>query len=278
MKKMFIAAGMFMIFMCSFGQSKSSVFNNAMGVSGNNNQSFESEKTSKSNAFERHRLWLNMTNTGGAFKQLLIGYIQGATDGYDSDFDGVSINGHAFIDFYSINLSRNLVIQGRALPFKESDVVPLGFSTNIAGEFTIAIGQADGVLVNQPVYLEDKLTKTIRNLREQGYTFTTKTGVFNDRFVLRYTNTNNTLATEDFEDVKTKISIGVKNEIITINSNVENIDKIFVYDIFGKQLSNQENIGNTQFVIQNLPSAQQILLLKVLLENGQSITKKAILQ
>ncbi len=275
---MFIAAGMFMIFMCSFGQSKSSVFNNAMGVSGNNNQSFESEKTSKSNAFERHRLWLNMTNTGGAFKQLLIGYIQGATDGYDSDFDGVSINGHAFIDFYSINLSRNLVIQGRALPFKESDVVPLGFSTNIAGEFTIAIGQADGVLVNQPVYLEDKLTKTIRNLREQGYTFTTKTGVFNDRFVLRYTNTNNTLATEDFEDVKTKISIGVKNEIITINSNVENIDKIFVYDIFGKQLSNQENIGNTQFVIQNLPSAQQILLLKVLLENGQSITKKAILQ
>ncbi|HEX8014618.1 MAG TPA: T9SS sorting signal type C domain-containing protein, partial [Flavobacterium sp.] len=276
MKKMFIAAGMFMIFMCSFGQSKSSVFNNAMGVSGNNNQSFESEKTSKSNAFERHRLWLNMTNTEGAFKQVLIGYIQGATDGYDSNFDGVSMNGHAFIDFYSINLGSNLVIQGRALPFKESDVVPLGFSTNIAGEFTIAIGQADGVLVNQPVYLEDKLTKTIRNLREQGYTFTTKTGVFNDRFVLRYANTN-TLATEDFEAVKTKISIGVKNEIITINSNVENIDKIFVYDIFGKQLANQENIGDTQFVIQNLPSAQQILLFKVLLENGQSITKKAIL-
>jgi hypothetical protein len=277
MKKMFIAAGMFMIFMCSFGQSKSSVFNNAIEVSGNNNQSFESEKTSKSNAFERHRLWLNMTNTEGAFKQVLIGYIQGATDGYDSNFDGLSMNGHAFIDFYSINLGNNLVIQGRAVPFKESDVVPLGFSTIIAGEFTIAIGQADGVLVNQPVYLEDKLTKTIHNLREQGYTFTTKTGVFNDRFVLRYANTN-TLATEDFEAVKTKISIGVKNEIITINSNVENIDKIFVYDIFGKQLANQENIGDTQFVIQNLPSAQQILLLKVLLENGQFITKKALLQ
>ncbi|OOV16909.1 T9SS sorting signal type C domain-containing protein [Flavobacterium sp. LM4] len=275
MKKMFIATGMFMIFMCSFGQSKSNVFNNAMGVSGNDNQSFESEKTSKSNAFERHRLWLNMTNTGGAFKQLLVGYIQGATDGYDSDFDGVSINGHAFIDFYSINLGRNLVIQGRALPFKESDVVPLGFSTNIAGEFTIAIGQADGVLLNQPVYLEDKLTKKIHNLREQGYTFTTKTGVFNDRFVLRYANTN-TLATDDFEAEKTKVSIGVNNEMITISSTVGNIDKILVYDMLGQQVSNHENIRDTQLIIQNLPSTLQILLVKVFLENGKAITKKAL--
>jgi hypothetical protein len=43
-----------------------------------------------------------LTNTGG-FQQTLIGYITGATNEYDNVYDGVSFNGNAFIDFYSIN-------------------------------------------------------------------------------------------------------------------------------------------------------------------------------
>jgi hypothetical protein len=264
---------MFIVFMCSFGQSKSKGLNSAMVISENKNHSFKSQ-TSKSSLFEMHRLWLNMTNKGGAFKQLLIGYIQGATNGYDSDFDGLSLNGHAFIDFYSINLGSNLVIQGRALPFTEADVVPLGFSSIIAGEFTIAIGKADGMLVNQPVFLEDKFTNTIHDLRQNNYTFTTGIGIFNNRFVLRYTN--KTLANDDFEVVNDEVSIGINNQIISINSTVGNIDKIFIYDISGNQLSNQISISDTQLVIQDLHSAKQILLVKVFLENGKHITKKAL--
>lgn len=236
--------------------------------------SFNNSKTSKPSVLEKHRLWLNMTNTGGAFKQLLIGYIEGATNGYDGDFDGISLNANAFIDFYSINSSRNLVIQGRALPFNDSDAVPLGYRTIIAGEFTISIDQADGKLSGQPVYLEDKLTNTLHDLRQSGYTFTTAIGVFDSRFVLRYTN--KTLANNGFETVKDLVSVGIKNQIITINSTVENIDKIFIYDILGHQLSNNENIRNKEFIIHNLPSAQQILLVRVFLENGKAITKKGL--
>jgi hypothetical protein len=52
-----------------------------------------------SNSIEKSRLWLNLTNTQGAFKQTLIGYITGATNEYDNVYDGVSFNGNAFIDF-----------------------------------------------------------------------------------------------------------------------------------------------------------------------------------
>ena len=263
-----------MIFVCSFGQSNSKLSNNTMRDLGEKKLSITSEETSKSSLFEMHRLWINMTNTGGAFKQLLIGYIQGATNEYDSDFDGVSLNGHAFIDFYSINMDSNLVIQGRALPFTDSDVVPLGFRTIISGEFTISIGKADGMLINQAVYLEDKLTNTVYDLKQNGYTFTTEAGVFNNRFVLKYVN--KTLITDDFKAVRDAISIGVNNEVMTINSTVENMDKIFIYDVFGKQLSTNENIKNTQLIVQGLPSTQQILLVKVFLENGKSITKKTL--
>jgi hypothetical protein len=34
----------------------------------------------------------------GAFKQTLIGYITGATNAYESAYDGNSFNGNAFVD------------------------------------------------------------------------------------------------------------------------------------------------------------------------------------
>lgn len=256
-----------MLFMSSFGQ----VANKTVEDSGNDSKIVNSAKSS---LLERHRVWLNMTNTGGAFKQLLIGYIEGATNGYDSDFDGISLNAHPYIDFYSINSGKNLVIQGRALPFSGSDVVPLGYRSTIMGEFTISIAKVDGVLTNQPIFIVDNLTNKIHDLTKGGYVFSTATGIFNNRFEIRYSET--TLDTNDFETVKNDISIAVRNEIITINSAVENIDKIFIYDIFGKQLSKNENIKNTQLSIQNLSSSRQILLVKVFLENGYSTTKKAL--
>jgi hypothetical protein len=274
MKKIFITVSIFLIFICSFGQSTAYTFNDVSRGSENNIQSFNSSKTSKPSLLERHRIWLNMTNTGGAFKQLLVGYIEGATNGYDSDFDGITLDKNPFIDFYSINSDKNLVIQGRALPFTDSDAVPLGYRTIIDGEFSISIDDVDGLFVNRPVYLEDKLTNAINDLSQSSYTFTTSTGVFNNRFVLRYTDTK--LNSDEFESINNVVSIGVKNQIISINSTVENIDKVFVYGISGEQLSNKENVRDTQFIIQNLPSTQQILLVKVFLENGKSITKKAL--
>ncbi|WP_163401419.1 T9SS sorting signal type C domain-containing protein [Flavobacterium fluviatile] len=273
MKRIFITVGI-LVSICSFGQSTTNAFNDA--IPENNIQFFESSTTSKPSALEKHRIWLNMTNTQGAFKQLLVGYIEGATNGYDSKFDGITLDKNPYIDFYSINLGSNLVIQGRALPFNEYDAVPLGYRSIIEGEFTISIDQVDGMFSDHPVYLEDKVTNTINDLRDNGYTFTTATGVFNNRFVLRYTN--KTLDTDNFVATNDVVSIGIKNQIISVHSTVQNIDKISVYSISGQQLSNIENIRDTYSIIQDLPSAQQILVVKVLLENGKSITKKALFQ
>jgi hypothetical protein len=93
----------------------------------------------------------------------LIGYI-GATNEYDNVYDGVSFNGNAFIDFYSISKDKNFVIQGRALPFDDNDKVPLGYKTIIVGEFKIAIDEADGFLVNKKIFLEDKLLGKTQDL------------------------------------------------------------------------------------------------------------------
>ena len=45
-----------------------------------NGQFFKIAKTKKTADIEKNRVWLNLTNSEGAFKQLLVGYIAGATN------------------------------------------------------------------------------------------------------------------------------------------------------------------------------------------------------
>ena len=268
----YIAAGQ--SFFASAKANGNAAFDNSMRPTGNNTQFFKPGKTAKTTGIEKHRLWLNMTNTGGAFKQTLIGYAEGATNTYDDDFDGLTFDGNSYLDLYSINGTDNLTIQGRALPFMDTDVVPLGYRSTVAGSFTIGINQADGVLANQRIYLEDKQTGTINELTAQNYTFNTTAGTFNNRFVLRYTN--KTLGTGDFETVENSITVVSQDKTIMISSPAENIDKVFIYDVSGKLLYEKQNIGNVELSIQHLAFAQQVLLVKVVLENGYTTTKKLI--
>ncbi|SDZ35445.1 hypothetical protein SAMN05444397_105343 [Flavobacterium aquidurense] len=253
------------------------VFTNTMRSGGKDNgQFYKPGKDSKTTGLEKHRVWLNMTNTEGAFKQLMVGYIEGATDAYESLFDGTTIDANKYLDFYSINQSDKLVIQGRALPFKEADSIPLGYRTTINGDFTISIDEVDGNMTTQKIYLEDKTTSVIHDLTASNYTFTTVAGTFTDRFVLRYTN--KTLGTGDFENIENGFLVAVKDKTIKVSSVKENIKEITIFDINGKQLYNKKKVGSTELSISNLQAANQVLLVKVTLENDYVVTKKIIFQ
>ncbi|NWL02131.1 hypothetical protein DM790_15010, partial [Flavobacterium collinsii] len=271
----YIAAGQGFLVRSKTNQSV--IFTNSMRVPGNNSQFF---KSASATAIERHRVWLNLTNTGGAFKQLLIGYATGATNSWDSSFEAVTLDAHPYLDFYSINENRKLVIQGRALPFTVSDTIPLGYRSALEGEFTIAIDHADGSLNTQTIYLQDNVTKKVHNLTTGNYTFTTAIGVFNNRFVLRYIDPNVTLGNEEFTSLDNIISVSVKDKNIKLQSfsESENLEETSVYDVGGKLLYNKKGIDNKEWLITNLRSGPQVLLVKITLENGQTVTKKIIYQ
>lgn len=255
-------------------------FNNSMRVSGgtlgeNNSQFFKVNKSSKTtNGIEKHRIWLNLTNDQGAFKQTLVGYVTNATNGYDNAFDGQSFDGNEFVDFYSVNEDKNLTIQGRALPFDENDEVLLGYSSTIAGIFSIDIDTVDGLLSNKNVFIEDKITNSIKNLKLGAYSFSTVAGTFNDRFVLHYKD--KTLGRGDFETADTQIVISVKNRQIKVDSPKETIDKVLIFDLLGKQIYKKISIGNNEHIIPNLASSEQALVVKVVLQNGQTVSRKII--
>jgi hypothetical protein len=252
------------------------IFNNSMRIGGNNNTQFFkfSAKSKESNTIEKNRVWLDLYNSQGAFKQTLIGYVKGATNDYDNIFDGESFDANEFIDFYSVNKNKNLVIQGRAIPFDEADEVALGYKTNIEGDFSIAISQTDGLFAAQNIFIEDKLLNIVHDLKNGTYNFTTENGTFNERFVLRYTN--KTLAIDDFDDVKNGVLVSSKNKEIQIKSSDELIDKVVVFDFSGRQLYSKTKIAASDYKIQTLIPTDQGLIVKVVLQNGQIVSKKII--
>ncbi len=268
----YIGAGQSILVKVRAGESPSQiVFNNGMRKDnpGNNAQFFKTTKSSTD-----AKVWLNFSNPDGVFKQALIGYVDGATNSYEDRYDGTTSNANTVADFYSVSDSKSLAIQGRAYPLDASDVVPLGYKSTIDGSFTITIDHTQGDLDTQNVYLEDKVLNVVHDLKESPYTFTTVKGTFKERFTLKYTN--KTLGTGDFETDQTGVVVSVKDQVIKVSSASENIKTVTIFDITGKLLFEKTKVNDLSLVIERLQSSNQVLLVKVVLDNDFETTKKIV--
>ena len=201
-----------------------------------------------------------------------------ATNGIDKRFDGQTMNANKYVDFYSINDSKKLSIQGRALPFDIMDQVPLGFKTTIEGTFSISIDQIDGILTSLPIFLEDKLTGTTFNLKNGAYSFSTAIGTFDDRFVLRYINSSIKISdyTNVFDEINKKVLVSVKNHQIKINSFDQTIDNVTIYDLSRRKLYEKGNINSNEFNVPDFSSTNQFLMVQIRLKNGKIVTDKIV--
>jgi hypothetical protein len=164
------------------------------------------------------------------------------------------------------------VIQGRALPFDPTDEIKLGFTSTVAGNFTIEIDETDGLLSNQSVFIEDKWSNTVVDLNQTGYAFTTAIGTFDDRFVVRFIN--KTLTVNDTEKDKESVFVSSKNKELRVNSTKELIKEITIYSVEGKKIYHKNGINKTDFSITNWFLVPQIVLVKIGMQNGLSVTKK----
>ena len=269
----FIAAGQgFMIKGLSNGVAN---FTNTMRAAGgtNNTQFFRNSNLNQTNTvLEKNRVWLDITNTGGAYKQVLVGYIQDATNGLDRGFDGEMVDIGNVITFYTTVETKKLSIQGRALPFDVNDTVPLGYKSTINGTYTITLSDFDGLFTSQNIYLEDTVTGEIHDLKNSSYTFATTIGTFENRFVLRF-NTN-ALGVIKFDSN----SVVVYNNTTGLHITTGNVlmKNVRLYDVTGRLIASRDNINASETLFTNLPTTQQVLLVQITAENGEKVTKKVV--
>lgn len=163
--------------------STSFQFTNAMRTANNQNQFL------KTKAIENNRIWLNLSQDASPVNQMMVSYMTGATQNIDPAIDGRYINDNQTA-LNSLIQNEEFVIQGRALPFDGTDVVPLSFKTTTPGNFTIAIDHVDGLFLDaQDIILKDNNSGAETNLKTGAYTFSALAGVDNSRFSLKYQKT-----------------------------------------------------------------------------------------
>jgi hypothetical protein len=249
------------------------VFNNSMRVVGGNNQFFKSSSSSVV-ASTKDRVWLELFNGQGAYKQILVGYASEATNGLDSGYDGEYFDGGTGLSFYSILSPKKLAIQGRGLPFEETDVIPLGYKNNVAGTYEIKLSNFEGIFDSQKVYLVDKLLNVTHNLKVSSYSFATNTGTFDTRFELRFTDSS--LATNNLVFTDESVVVYKENQSIHINASNATLSEVTVYDIRGALLYSKKNVNSNELIVSNLASSQQVLLVNIKSVEGKTVTKKII--
>ena len=253
------------------------VFKNSMRIIGNNDQFFRISETHNLPVvqdIERHRFWLDISNTEGAYKQLLIAYIENATNGWDRGYDGeMSEVGNA-ITLYVLQEDKKLCIQGRALPFNENDAIPIGYKSTIASTFQIKLSNFDGLFDTQSIYIEDTVLNVTHDLRISDYSFATVAGVFNNRFIIRFINTTLGVTIPTFDANQVVIYKNQSNDFV-INSGVNTMASVKVYDIRGRLLIEKNEINASQTTIGG-GMANEVLLIQITTTDGIVVTKRAI--
>ena len=254
-------------------------FQNSMRVVGYNSQFFKTANSNHNQNSNTSRIWLDVSDSNGGYKQTLIGYAQQATTGIDRGYDGEYYNFGTSVSLYSLVGTTTLAIQGRPLPFDNSDEVPLGFNATTTGTFTINLYNFDGLFNNQNIYLKDVLLNTIVNLKNGSYSFSSKSGTFNDRFVLVYRDRNR--ANNNDSDKKNdapflnNVIIYKPNDELHIDAGTTVMQNIKVFDLRGSLLFQKTDINNTTTTL-NIGTSNQVLLIEITTAEGEVVTKKYI--
>lgn len=260
----------------------SATFKNSMRVVDNNNQFFKinaanggHEPMTGASGLQKNRIWLNISNTDGAYDEALVGYITGATNGFDNLYDGKTFPAGNVVSIYSIMDTTNYSIQGRALPFNQNEIISLGITTTINGDFSIGLENFDGLFQHQNVYLFDKSNATYHNLKLGSYAFNINSGTYNDRFELRFTD-GTSLGTDNPTVAENEVKIIKVAKHIEITLNNASIEKVQIFDLLGRNLFDAKDIHSGQFKTADLNMPTQVIIVKVSLDNSKVVTKKIL--
>jgi len=251
------------------------VFKNSMRVTGTDrNSDFFRNGNTVQTTEEDNRYWISLANADGLYSEFLLGYVDGATNGIDESYDGVTYSS-GNVMLYTVISDNKLAIQGRQYPFAATDAVPVGYKVATAGQYTISINRKDGLFENQAIYLFDKTTNEYHDLTAGDFTFTSTAGTFDNRFEMRYVN--ETLGVDTPVVSNSDIVVYKSGNQIEVKAKNFIIDGVQVYDITGKSLFSKKGIDNSEFSTSGLNIATQVVIVKVTLDNNQTVSKKVIM-
>ncbi|WP_298340344.1 LamG-like jellyroll fold domain-containing protein [uncultured Algibacter sp.] len=155
----------------------------------------KSGKESGSDSMQKIRLELNSVTGPQTTRELLLGFSDYTTDGFDYGYDAKNTE--------TSNNDLNLDLEGQNMNMQaysvitSDKVIPLNFRSSGDNSFEIRITDMENVESDQEIYLRDNLTQTYFDLTQDlAYSFTAEQGIFNGRFEIVFQSEAQTLSTD----------------------------------------------------------------------------------
>ncbi|MFZ2429706.1 MAG: T9SS type A sorting domain-containing protein [Lutibacter sp.] len=231
-------------------------------------------------------------------RQLLLGVDHRASYGIDWGFDALMYQVLAD-DMYFVIENKKYVIQTVDTLIFEKQIA-LGVQTLTGGAITIKIDKLENVSEEMDIFLVDKETNILYDLRKNNYTTTLPAGEYHNRYALAFkmkkaapvADENAVLVAEDIETEfndagenlvadepvisypAIELYLNQTNRSITIkNPEMVAMNTVVLYSMMGQIMQTWETNTNTQnLTIPNMPK-QGIYILHAYTEKGK-ITKK----
>jgi len=251
------------------------VFKTTHQVVGENNQFFKGKskvKTDKKNG----RSWF-LLRRGNEINSILIGFLKGATIGFDNLYDGPFDITNATLGFYSlIENQKKVTIQGRPKLTSVDAVISLGFAVDKIGAYSIEISE-EYIDAAYSILLKDTEENKVIDLRKGPYAFTVSSiGENNARFEVHYTKDPQTLGIDAQLKKPSKLLAYVDGSdqlIVQLKNTLERIKNVKVVSILGKEVA--------RYLVQETRSISElksgIYIVVVELDSGRRMSKKIII-
>ncbi len=231
----------------------------------------------QNSSMQKMRLEFNSIVGPKTKKEMVLGFSETTTDGYDYGYDSENFE----VTNNDFNLSfngKNMLMQAYS-SITPDKVIPLNFSSSGKNTFEIKLTEQENIDTNQEVFLKDNVTGTYFDLKQStAYRFTSEAGKFNKRFELVFQSQQQSLGIE--ETAIAENYIYYQNSTNTLYGKKMNtsMDKMALVNMRGQTVMelkgvSQETLSNG-IKINNVASGTYIVWFKA--QTGQVITKKII--
>ena len=242
---------------------------------------------------KRGRSWfLLKKKTGTVFSSILIGFVKGATGGYDRLYDAPFDINNTKLGLYSLveKITKNhgpppppgmlirTSIQGLPLLKKKGKKVSLGFVVDEVGMYAIKI-DVEYIPKRYKIFLYDVKKNKIVNLRKKAYNFAIhKTGENNNRFKLYYTKSRKDIVVDIpvVEKAKLLAFVNTNNNLIVELKNSTDIVKwirLFgrngriIYKFSATETINVSRLKSGVYIVSAILNSNKKLNTKIIIVN-----------
>ena len=181
------------------------------------------------------RFYLSVSNEQGAYNEILIGFTDFASKGFDNLYDAHKLKGNPALSLYSLisDSDEEFAIQGR--PYVMGcDTIGLGLDANLGGVYHFCCERSEHCPDHLKMFLLDRNVNQYILLDEQTlYSVDLEAGNYRDRFVLLFSNDD--LPSVRAKSRQTKDHIRINGSTIIVSASIHN-SEVSMLDILGRKI------------------------------------------